>query len=135
MGGDGTPPAAPSAAGSLLNLLTRSDKRIVVTKPDARNAVQVDQRDVLGAVRAATFDGVRAKEGDDREENKMDAPIRALKDATASLETAVVVLGWVHDDPEFDKARRATLIAALKKHRRTLKSTEASFADLGVSIE
>jgi hypothetical protein len=135
LGGNGKPPTAPSAAGSLLNLLTRSDKRIEVTKPGAEHAVQVERDDVLMAVKTATFDGVRAKEGDDREENKMDAPIRALKDATASLEKAAVVLGWVHDDPEFDKARRATLIAALKKHRRTLKSTEASFASLGVSID
>jgi hypothetical protein len=135
LGGDGTPAAAPSAAGNLLNLLTRSDKRIEVTRPDARHAVQVDQRDLLEAVRAATFDGVAAKQGDDREDNKMEAPTKALKDATASLEKAALALSRVHDDPEFDKARRGTLVAALKKHRRALKSTEASFADLGVPIE
>lgn len=134
LGGEAAAPSL-SVAGTLLNLLTRSDRRIEVTKPGARHAVQVEQQDLLDAVKAATFDGVRAKEGDDREENKMDAPSKALKDATAALEKAVVALGRVHDDPEFDKARRAKVIAALKKHRRQLRSTESSFADFGVSIE
>jgi hypothetical protein len=127
--------AAPSPAESLLNLLTRSDKRIEVTKSGARHPVQLEQQDVLDAVKTATFDGVKAKEGDDREDNRMEAPSKAVKDATASIEKAVATLSKVHLDPEFDKARRNTLVAALKRHRRTLKNAEASFVDLGIKIE
>jgi hypothetical protein len=133
--GDTPVASSPSVAGSLLNLLTRSEKRIEVTKPGAKHAVQVDQQDLHAAVQAATFDGVRAKGDDDREENKLDAPSKALKDATVALEKAVLALGRVHDDPEFDKSRHAKVIAALKKHRRQLRSTESSFSDFGVSIE
>jgi hypothetical protein len=97
--------------------------------------VQLEQNDVLDAVKNATFDAVKAKETDDREDNQMEAPAKALKDASASLDKAVLALAKVHDDPEFDKARRSTLLTAFKKHRRTLKKTETSFADLGLPIE
>lgn len=128
-------PADSSAAGSLLNLLTRDDKRIDVTKPDAKHAVQLDQQDVLEAVKTATFDGVKAKEGDDRDSNQMEAPTKAVKDASAALEKAVAALAKVHDHSDFDNAQRARLVAALKRHRRTLKNTESAFASLGVSID
>ena len=60
-GGNSTA-ASPSVAGSLLNLLTRSESRIEVTKPGTKNAVQLDLEDVANAVKGATFDGVRAKQ-------------------------------------------------------------------------
>jgi hypothetical protein len=135
LAGSGDASPSPSVAGNLLNLLIRSDKRIEVSKPGVKHPVQLEQQDVLDAVKAATFDGVKAKEGDDREDNKMEAPAKSLKDATASLEKTVVALGRVHNDPEFDRARRSTLVAALKKHRRTLKNIEARFVELGVPIE
>jgi hypothetical protein len=106
-----------------------------VTKPGAKHAVQLEQDDVVQAVKVATFDGVSRKQGDDRDDNKLEAPTKALKAAIASLDKAAAALSKVHDDPEFDNARRNTLVAAMKKHRRVAKSTEATFADLGVSIE
>jgi hypothetical protein len=136
LGGSGaTTAAAPSVAGTLLDLVTRSDKRIEVTQPGAKNAVQVDQTDVVQAIKIATFDGVSRKQGDDREDNKLEAPTKALKAATAALEKAASALSKVHDDPEFDKRRRNTLVAAARKHRRAVKQTEATFAGLGVPIE
>jgi hypothetical protein len=135
LGDSGGPSTTSSVAGSLLNLLTRSDKRIEVTKPGAKHAVRLEHQDVIDAVKFATFDGVKAKEGDDRDDNKMEAPVKALKDATAGLDKAIAALAKVHDDPEFDKARRSRLVAAFKKHRRTLKSAQAKFGDLGLPIE
>lgn len=131
--GDGR--TTPSAAGNLLNLLTRSDKRIEVTKAGAKHAVQVEQADVVEAVKDAVFDGVKQKGDDDREDNKLEAPTLALKAATASLDKAAAALRKVHDDPEFDKQRRDSAVAALKKHRRVAKQTEAEFAALGVRID
>ena len=65
----------------------------------------------------------------------MEAPTKALKDATADLEKAVAALAKVQGDPDFTKTRRNVLVAALKKHRRTLRKTEASFEKFGVPIE
>jgi hypothetical protein len=135
LGGSDDDPKTPSVAGKLLNLLTKEDRRIEITKPGAKNPVNLEQQDVLDAVKSATFDGVKAKETDDREDNKMEGPAKALRDSTASLEKAVTALAQVHDDPEFSKSRRSTLLAALKKHRRTLKKTESIFKDLGVPTE
>ena len=84
LGGAAAPPVGPSAAGSLLNLLTRADKRIEAMKPGAKHTVQLDQADVLSAVKAATFDGVSQKQGDDREDDKQEAPVKAIKEATAA---------------------------------------------------
>jgi hypothetical protein len=135
LGGSSDAQGSPSVAGALLNLLTRSDKRIEVKKSGAKHPAQLPYEDVLSAVKVATFNGVKAKEGDDREDNKLEAPVKALKDATASLDQAVLALSKIHSDPEFSKSRRSTLVAALKKHRRTLKTTETKFADLGVPLE
>lgn len=135
LGSKPTTPAATSVASNLLNLLNNDDKRIEVKKPGANNPVQLDRRDVHEAIKAATFTGVRDKEGDDRNDNKLDAPAAAIKAATKGLEKAVIAVSKVHDDPEFDKGRRSKLAMHLKKHRKAVKNTEASFADFDVTVD
>jgi hypothetical protein len=131
LGGSGGT-AEPSIAGNLLNILVAKDNWVKVTSPGAKNSLTFDARDVRDAVQAATFGGVKAKQADDRNDNKLDAPLAAVKSASASLDQVITALTRVRDDPEFDKPRRDKLVHAWKKHRKAVKNIEAAFGKFGL---
>jgi len=61
---------------------------------------------VVDAVKSAISSGLVEKGRDVRDENKLDAPIGAVKGATNSMTRAVEALTSVASDPEFDAKRR-----------------------------
>jgi hypothetical protein len=105
----------------LLDVITRRDKRVEV--PGSNFVLGRD--DLTDAVKAAVLNGIRDKRRDDTAEDKLAAPIDAVKQATKMVLRAEEAWRVVRDDPEFDDKRRKSLEAAHKKLRRSLRDLEA----------
>ena len=104
----------------LLDVVTRRDKRVPV--PGSNFVLERD--DLTDAVKAAVLNGIRDKRRDETAEDKLTAPIDAVKQATKMVGRAEEAWRAVRDDPEFDDKRRKSLEAAHKKLRRGVRDLE-----------
>jgi hypothetical protein len=103
-----------------VNILTRRDKRVTV----GGTAVTVDQDDVGQALKAAIISGIKEKKRDERDANKLEAPITAVKEAGREAAKAIDAFKAVADDPDFDQKQRKSLEAAFKKLKRSYRALE-----------
>jgi len=106
----------------LIDFVTGSENTVVVPNSVFRFPKEV----VVDAVKSAISSGLVEKGRDVRDENKLDAPIGAVKGATNSMTRAVEALTSVASDPEFDAKRRKSLEAAFKRLSRTFKALDAA---------
>lgn len=108
----------------LLNIVTQRDKRVTV--PDS--PVILNRDDVKDAVKTAMITGIKEKRRDESAEDKMEAPIEAVKTATRQLSSCIEALQRVANDPEYDIKRRKSLEAAFKKLKRTYRDLELALS-------
>jgi hypothetical protein len=106
----------------LLDVVTRRDKRVEV--PGSSFVLERD--DLTDAVKAAVLNGIKDKRRDETAEDKLAAPIDAVRQATKMVSRAEEAWRVVRDDPEFDDKRRKSLEAAHKKLRRSVRDLEAA---------
>jgi hypothetical protein len=107
---------------NLINVVTRRDKRVEV--PDTN--IVLGREDVKDALKAALVTGIKEKRRDENAEDKLAAPIDAVKEAAKQTVRAAEALGVVRHDPEFDTRRRKTLEAAFKKLKRRIGDLEST---------
>jgi hypothetical protein len=107
---------------ALLDVVTRRDKRVEVP---GSNFV-LERNDLTDAVKAAVLNGIKDKRRDETAEDKLAAPIDAVKQATKMVSRAEEAWRVVRDDPEFDDKRRKSLEVAHKKLRRSMRDLEAA---------
>lgn len=106
----------------MINILTRRDKRVTI----AGTAVTVEQDDVGQALKTAIISGIKEKKRDERDANKLEAPITAVKEAGREAAKAIDAFKTVADDPDFDQKQRKSLEAGFKKLKRTYRELEAA---------
>jgi len=113
----------------LINLVTRRDKRIEL-RGDAR--IILEQDDVKRAFKDAMVMGIRDKRRVEVEEDELEAPTEAVKNATQQVVSGVDALRAIGEDPGFDIKRRDRLEAAFKKFKRRYRDLEAALAKLNI---
>lgn len=123
--GDGEPEVDTKR---LIDIVTGHEKSIGVPG----SVFVLEKVDVIDAVKSAVAAGLLDKSRDVRDENKLDAPIEAIKNATNSLTRAFDCVMSVASDPEFDTKRRKTLEAAFKRMVRKQKSLEVAMTKLEI---
>jgi hypothetical protein len=111
---------APVDVKRLINVVTRRDKRIEV----GGTPVVLERDDVKEAVKAAVITGIKEKRREERDADKLAAPIDGVKAATRELAKATEAVRAVANDPDFDQKHRKSLEAAFNKFRRTTRDLE-----------
>lgn len=106
----------------LLNVVTQRDKRVEIPG----SSVVLQKEDVVDAVKSAIITGIDEKKRDAREEDKLEAPIDALKNATKQIGKCTEALHSVVRDAEYDEKRRKSLEAAFKRLKRTYRDLETA---------
>jgi hypothetical protein len=119
---------APVDLKRLINIVTRRDKRVEVSG----TPVVLERDEVREAVKAAVITGIKAKRNDERDADKLAAPIDRVKAATSELTKAIDAIKAVASDPDFDQKRRKTLEAAFKKFKRTTRDLETALTKADV---
>jgi hypothetical protein len=144
-----TPPEGPRGARALMGPTASATvpdgepqvdaKRLIDLVTGRDNTVQVpnsnfsfDKKDVVEAIKAAVTTGIKDKDRDLRDENKLDAPIDAVRTANTAMARALDNLAVVASDPEFDAKRRKTLEAAFKRLVRTQRALETALTKSGI---
>lgn len=94
--------------------------------------VSVERAQAKEAIAHAVKSGIKEKRRDARDENKLEAPLSAVKAATKQVMGAAESVKDVCDDPEFDQKRRKSLEAAFKKLRRRHGELEKTLAELQI---
>lgn len=84
------------------------------------------------AIAEAVKSGIKEKRRDARDENKLEAPLSAVKAATKQVMGAAESVKDICTDPEFDQKRRKSLEAAFKKLRRRHGELEKTLSDLEI---
>lgn len=84
------------------------------------------------AIAEAVKSGIKEKRRDARDENKLEAPLSAVKAATKQVMGAAESVKEICTDPEFDQKRRKSLEAAFKKLRRRHGELEKTLSDLEI---
>jgi hypothetical protein len=108
----------------LINAVTQRDKRVQV----GGTSVVVDQEDLKNALKAAVITGTKEKRRDQAAEDKLEAPIDSLKNATKELVRCIDSCKGIVKDAEFDAKHRKSLEAAFKKCKRVFKTLETDLA-------
>jgi hypothetical protein len=109
---------------TMVNLVTRRDNRVEV--PGTKIVLGKD--DLKDALKSALVTGIKEKRRDESAEDKLGAPIDAVKQAAKQTIRAGEAVAVVRDDPEFDVPRRKSLEAAFKKLRRSVRELESTLA-------
>ncbi len=76
------------------------------------------------AVKAAVITGIKEKKRDERDADKLAAPIDSVKAAIRELTKGLDAVKAVAKDPEFDQKHRKSLEMAFKKLKRASKALE-----------
>jgi hypothetical protein len=113
---------------SLINAVAGDDHNV---KVPGTNLV-LEKKDVTEALKTAVVSGIRDKKRDERETNRLEAPIEAIKTATREVGKANDALKVALGDSDFDKAHHKTLEASFKKLARTVKSFETAMSKAGI---
>ena len=121
---DGDDAPAQVDVRNMINLVTRRDKRVEV--PGTK--IVLGREDVKDAVKAALVTGIKEKRRDESAEDKLAAPIEAVKQAAKQAARAAEAVEAIRDDPDFDTRRRKSLEAAFKKLRREIRELESTLA-------
>src|SRR5581483_4172190 len=112
----------------LINVVTRRDKRVEV----AGTPLVVERDDLKEAVKAAVITGIREKKRDERDADKLAAPIDSVKAATRELTKGLDAIKAVAGDPDFDQKHRKSLEAAYNKLKRVSRDLEAALTKANV---
>ncbi len=120
-------PSAPNMV-SLINAVSGRDHNVRVP---GSNFV-LEQKDVVSAVRDAYVTGIKYKKRDERESNRIEAPLEAVKSATREVAKASEALKMALGDTDFDMTHRKSLEASYKRLARTLRSFETALTKAGV---
>ena len=109
---------------NLINVVTRRDKRVDV--PGTK--IVLGRDDFTDALKSAVVTGIKEKRRDATAEDKLAAPIDAVKQATKQAARAGEAVAAVRHDPEFDIRRRKSLEAAFKKLKRGIRELESTLS-------
>ena len=112
----------------LINAVTGDGKRFDVPG----TAYSIERSTLKEGIEAAILTGIKEKQRDRRDENKLEAPLTAVKTATKELVNAAEAVKKVADDPEFDHGRQRSLEAAFKKLRKRHRELESTLTDLEI---
>lgn len=112
----------------LINLVTRRDKRVAVEG----TPLVLERDDVKDAVKAAVITGIKEKKREERDADKLAAPIDSVKTATRELTKGLDAVRAVAKDPEFDQKHRKSLEMAFKKLKRASKALEEALTKADV---
>ena len=126
-GNAGVDPGAPNVV-SLINAVSGRDHNI---KVPGTNFV-LEQKDVISVVRDAYVTGIKYKKRDERESNRLEAPLEAVKSATREVAKAIEALKLALGETDFDATHRKSLEASFKRLARTQRSLEAALTKAGV---
>lgn len=96
------------------------------------SSLNVERAQAKEAIAQAVKTGIKEKRRDARDENKLEAPLSAVKAATKQVMGAVESVKDICDDPEFDQKRRKSLEAAFKKLRRRQGELEKTLGELKI---
>lgn len=94
--------------------------------------INVERTQAREVIAEAVKSGIKEKRRDTRDEDKLEAPISAIKVATKKIVGATASVHEIREDPEFDERRRKSLEAAFKKLRRRHGELERTLADLDI---
>jgi hypothetical protein len=122
LGDDDEKDAGPVDLKGLINVVTGRDKRVDVSG----TPLVLERDDVKEALKAAIITGVKEKKRDEKDADKLEAPISAVKAATREIDRGVEAVKTVADDEEFDSKRRKSLEAAHKKLKRSCRELETA---------
>ena len=112
----------------LINVVTRRDKRVDVSG----TPLVIEREDVKEALKAAIITGVKEKKRDEKDADKLETPIAAVKAATREVGKAVEAVRTVADDPDFDKKRQKSLEVAYNKLKRSCRDLETALTKANV---
>jgi len=126
-GNAGVDPGAPNVV-SLINAVSGRDHNV---KVPGTNFV-LEQKDVIAVVRDAYVTGIKYKKRDERESNRLEAPLEAVKSATREVAKAIEALKLALGDTDFDATHRKSLEASFKRLARTQRSLESALTKVGV---
>jgi hypothetical protein len=124
--GDDEP--VPVDVKRLINVVTRRDKRVEV---DGTQVV-LERDEVKEAIKAAVITGIKEKKRDERDADKLAAPIDSIKAATRELTKGQDAVEAVANDPDFDQKHRKSLEAAFNKFKRATRDLEAALTKANV---
>jgi hypothetical protein len=119
---------APVDVKHLINVVTRRDKRVEVEG----TPLVLERDDVKDAVKAAVITGIKEKKREERDADKLAAPIDSVKAATRELTKGLDAVRAVADDPDFDQKHRKSLEAAFKKLKRSSRDLETALTKANV---
>ncbi len=124
--GDDEP--VPVDVKRLINVVTRRDKRVQVDG----TPVVLERDEVKEAIKAAVITGIKEKKRDERDADKLAAPIDSIKAATRELTKGQDAVKAVGNDPDFDQKHRKSLEAAFNKFKRATRDLEAALTKANV---
>ncbi len=104
----------------LIDIATRRDKRVEVP---GENFV-LKQDEVNEAFRSAMLTGIKEKRRDDKDADKLEAPISAVRTATRELSKASEAIKALAGDDQFDERRKKSLEVAFNKLKRGVRGLE-----------
>lgn len=104
----------------LIDVVTRRDKRVEV--PGTPTVLKRD--DVREAVKSAVITGIKEKKRDEKDSDKIEAPVTNVKAAGREVLKAMAAVKAVANDPDFDQKRRKSLEFAYNKLKRNCRDLE-----------
>jgi hypothetical protein len=119
---------APVDVKRLIDVVTRREKRVKV----GGTPLVLERDDVKEAIKAAVITGIKEKTRDERDADKLAAPIDSVKAATRELTKAVDAVKAVAHDPDFDQKHRKSLEAAFKRFKRTARDLETALTKVDI---
>ena len=105
----------------LIDIVTQRDKTVSVPG----SVVKLERDAVTDAVKSAIITGIKEKKRDENAEDKMNAPLEALRASVTQVNRCLETLKPVMGSAALDNALRRSLEAAFKKLRRSVKSLES----------
>lgn len=114
--------SAPLDLKGLINVVTGRDKRVDISG----TPLVLERDDVKEALKVAIITGVKEKKRDEKDADKLEAPISAVKAATREIDKAADAVKAIANDEDFDTKRRKSLEAAHKKLKRGFRELETA---------
>jgi len=106
----------------LINIVTQKERRIKV--PGTTFVLERDA--VREAIGTAMVTGIKEKRQDESAEDRLHAPLEALRASTAQVNRCIETLKPATTAPDFDVKLRHSLEAAFKKLRRSVRNLETA---------
>ncbi len=119
-------------AQRLIDMLAQRDKRVQLSGDDGAMRVVIEQQTLKEALNQAVIAGIEIKKMTGRAENRLDAPVAAVRNARTELEKCKKAVMTVENDPEFDVKRRKALESSFNKLRRVQRDLESRLEKLNI---